>query len=164
MRSSNIERVSPSMFPIVQLIKKEMKGEFTPDEGERIIKHIIMLMKPNDVSELLNKLKYSISNISEVLLTSILNFQLNSLDIIERNEPSIDERLDNHLTIKEVCDLMKISRPTFDNWKRQGLKVGCIEEIAWRQGLISDDELRENAKPLIKSGYGAYLNNLLQSS
>ena len=48
--------------------------------------------------------------------------------------------------------------------KRQGFKIGCIEEIAWRQGLISDDELRENAKPLIKSGYGAYLNNLLQSS
>ena len=46
--------------------------------------------------------------------------------------------------------------------KRQGFKIGCIEEIAWRQGLISDDELRENAKPLIKSGYGAYLNDLLR--
>ena len=142
MRSSNIERVSPSMFPIVQLIKKEMKGEFTPDEGERIIKHIIMLMKPNDVSELLNKLKYSISNISEVLLTSILNFQLNSLDIIERNEPSIDERLDNHLTIKEVCDLMKISRPTFDNWKRQGLKVYNIGKRVY----VSSSELNEFVK------------------
>ena len=47
--------------------------------------------------------------------------------------------------------------------KRQGFKIGCIEEIAWRQGLISDDELRENAKPLIKSGYGTYLNNLLRN-
>ena len=43
---------------------------------------------------------------------------------------------------------------------RQGFKVGCIEEIAWRAGWISTDELREIAKPLVKSGYGAYLMKL----
>ena len=41
--------------------------------------------------------------------------------------------------------------------KRQGLKVGCIEEIAWRQGFISTDELLSLAKPLAKSGYGKFL-------
>ena len=45
--------------------------------------------------------------------------------------------------------------------KRQGLKIGCIEEIAWRQGFISDEQLREIAKPLKKSGYGEYLEKLL---
>ncbi|WP_456826072.1 glucose-1-phosphate thymidylyltransferase RfbA [Cellulomonas sp. P5_E12] len=44
---------------------------------------------------------------------------------------------------------------------RQGLKVGCPEEIAWRRGFLSDDELRERAEPLVKSGYGAYLLGLL---
>lgn len=44
---------------------------------------------------------------------------------------------------------------------RQGFKVGCIEEIAWRAGWISDDELRAMAKPLVKSGYGSYLQRLL---
>lgn len=44
---------------------------------------------------------------------------------------------------------------------RQGLKVGCPEEVAWRVGLLSDDELRERAEQLVKSGYGSYLLNIL---
>lgn len=45
--------------------------------------------------------------------------------------------------------------------KRQGTKVGCVEEIAWRQGWIDDDQLAALAEPLLKSGYGAYLEGLL---
>ncbi|GAA2013750.1 glucose-1-phosphate thymidylyltransferase RfbA [Brevibacterium samyangense] len=45
---------------------------------------------------------------------------------------------------------------------RQGLKVACPEEIAWRKGYLSDDELAERAKPLVKSGYGRYLMELLE--
>ncbi|MGN6218105.1 MAG: glucose-1-phosphate thymidylyltransferase RfbA [Microbacterium sp.] len=41
--------------------------------------------------------------------------------------------------------------------KRQGLSIGCPEEVAWRMGFLSDDELRSRAEPLVKSGYGAYL-------
>ena len=46
---------------------------------------------------------------------------------------------------------------------RQGFKVGCIEEIAWRAGWISDAQLADLAAPLIKSGYGRYLMGLLGS-
>ena len=45
---------------------------------------------------------------------------------------------------------------------RQGLKVGCIEEIAFRKGFITKNQLLELAKPLEKSGYGVYLKNLPQ--
>ena len=45
--------------------------------------------------------------------------------------------------------------------ERQGLKIGCIEEAAWRQGFISNVELEALAEPLIKSGYGQYLQSLL---
>ncbi|MGY2082095.1 hypothetical protein ACI79A_19510, partial [Modestobacter sp. SYSU DS0657] len=45
--------------------------------------------------------------------------------------------------------------------ERQGLKIGCIEEVAWRNGWLDDDGLRRAAEPLAKSGYGAYLLELM---
>lgn len=46
--------------------------------------------------------------------------------------------------------------------ERQGLKIGCIEEIAYRMGYITADQLREIAKPLLKSGYGEYLLRIVK--
>jgi glucose-1-phosphate thymidylyltransferase len=45
--------------------------------------------------------------------------------------------------------------------KRTGLKIGCVEEVAWRQGFIDDEKLRNLAEPLLKSGYGKYIHSLL---
>jgi len=46
--------------------------------------------------------------------------------------------------------------------ERQGLKIGCIEEIAYNMGFINKEELRAIAEPLLKSGYGEYLLNLIE--
>jgi glucose-1-phosphate thymidylyltransferase len=47
---------------------------------------------------------------------------------------------------------------------RQGLKIGAPEEVAWRQGFLSDEELRERGEALVRSGYGAYLLGLLDDA
>ena len=46
---------------------------------------------------------------------------------------------------------------------RQGLKIGCPEEVAWRMGYIDDAALRDRAEPLVKSSYGTYLLDLLDT-
>jgi glucose-1-phosphate thymidylyltransferase len=46
--------------------------------------------------------------------------------------------------------------------ERQGMKIGCIEEVAFRMGLINEGQLKEQADALIKSGYGKYLHDVLK--
>ena len=46
--------------------------------------------------------------------------------------------------------------------QRQGLKIGCIEEVAYRMGFINQTQLLEISQPLLKSGYGDYLVNLVE--
>jgi len=64
-------------------------------------------------------------------------------------------------TFNDLSDASNFIR-TVEN--RQGLKIGAPEEIAWRNGFLTDDELRERAEPLVKSGYGTYLLGLLDES
>ncbi len=47
--------------------------------------------------------------------------------------------------------------------QRQGIKIACIEEIAWRKGFITTEQLKQLAQPLLKSGYGQYIMNLIKS-
>ncbi|MGO2825870.1 MAG: glucose-1-phosphate thymidylyltransferase, partial [Brachybacterium alimentarium] len=46
--------------------------------------------------------------------------------------------------------------------QRQGLLIGSPEEVAWRRGYLDDEELRERAEPLVKSGYGRNLLDMLE--
>jgi len=61
-----------------------------------------------------------------------------------------------HASLLDAATYVRITE------ERQGLKICCPEEIAWRQGFITADQLRAIAEPLRKSGYGEYLLNLLE--
>lgn len=63
-------------------------------------------------------------------------------------------------TFNDLNDASNFIR-TVEN--RQGLKIGAPEEISWRLGFLTDDELRQAAEPLVKSGYGSYLLSLLDA-
>ena len=60
-----------------------------------------------------------------------------------------------HASLLDAASYVRITE------ERQGLKICCPEEIAWRQGFSSDTELEDIARPLVKSGYGEYLLQLL---
>jgi glucose-1-phosphate thymidylyltransferase len=62
-----------------------------------------------------------------------------------------------HASLLDAASYVRITE------ERQGLKIACPEEIAWRQGFIDDARLREIAAPLRKSGYGEYLLGLLEN-
>lgn len=62
-------------------------------------------------------------------------------------------------TFNDLNDASNFVRTTES---RQGLKIGAPEEIAWRLGFLTDDELRARAEPLVKSGYGRYLIDLIE--
>lgn len=62
-----------------------------------------------------------------------------------------------HASLLDAATYVRITE------ERQGLKIACPEEIAWRQGFINDAQLAKIAEPLRKSGYGEYLLNLLEN-
>ena len=63
-----------------------------------------------------------------------------------------------HASLLDAATYVRITE------ERQGLKIACPEEIAWRQGFITADRLREIAEPLRKSGYGEYLLRVLDEA
>lgn len=77
-----------------------------------------------------------------------------SVEIMGRGYAWLDTG--THASLLDAANYVRIVE------ERQGLKVCCPEEIAWRQGFINDAQLERIATPLVKSGYGAYLMGLLE--
>lgn len=86
-----------------------------------------------------------------------------NLEYLRRGKLSVQklERGTAWLDTGTFASMMQASQYVQVIEERQGLKIGCIEEIAWRMGFISHTQLMELAAPLEKSGYGSYLKNLI---
>ena len=96
----------------------------------------------------------------ELEITSVNQHYLNqgrlAVSVLERGTAWLDTG-----TFRSLHDASEYVRVMED---RQGLKLACLEEIAWRNGWIDDAQLAELAKPLLKSGYGEYMVGLLNES
>ncbi len=110
----------------------------------------------NDVIEIARNLKPS--HRGELEITDVNRIYLErgklQVEVLPRGTAWLDTG-----TFNDLSDASNFVRTTEN---RQGLKIGAPEEIAWRLGFLSDDELRQRAEPLVKSGYGRYLIDLLE--
>lgn len=109
----------------------------------------------NDVVSIARELKPSARGEYEITDINRIYLEQNRLrvDVLPRGTAWLDTGTFDQMT--DAADFVRTME------RRTGLKIGVPEEIAWRQGYLTDDEVRVRAEPLVKSGYGKYLLDLL---
>ena len=110
----------------------------------------------NDVVQIASNLKpssrgeYEITDVNQAYLDA---GKLN-VRVLDRGMAWLDTG--THASLMQASQFVQVIED------RQGLKIGCLEEIAWRMGFIDDNQLEVLAQPLLKSGYGTYLLDQLR--
>jgi glucose-1-phosphate thymidylyltransferase len=110
----------------------------------------------NDVIEIAKKLKPSARGEYEITDVNKEYLRQGNLQV------SVMNRGTAWLDTGTITSLMQAGQFVQVIEERQGFKIGCIEEVAYRRGFISAEQLKKIAKPLVKSGYGQYLLNVLK--
>ena len=99
-----------------------------------------------------NRGEFEITDLNQLILSE----KLLKIELLGRGTAWLDTGTFDSL--HEASSFIKIIE------QRQGLKIGCPEEVSWRQNWISDLELIKLSKSLLKNGYGEYLMQLIDSS
>lgn len=109
----------------------------------------------NSVIEFARNLKPGVRGELEITDINKIYLEAGKLDVSILNRGTAWLDTGTHASLLQASNYVSIIE------ERQGLKVGCIEEVAFRAGFIDKNQLQKLAEPLMKSGYGQYLVNLL---
>jgi len=130
--------------------------EEKPDNPKSNYAVVGLYFYPNSVVEMAQNIKPSARGELEITTVNMeyLNKEDLKVQIFGRGFAWLDTG--THDSLSEASVFVEVLE------KRQGLKISCLEEIAWRNGWISDEELLDIAEPMIKNGYGQYLQKLVE--
>ena len=109
---------------------------------------------PNSVVEIAKNIKPSARGELEITTVNQVYLEREKLKVLPLQRGFAWLDTGTHDSLSEASTFIEVSE------KRQGLKVACLEEIAYKRGWISIEQVHELAKPMIKNGYGQYLMNL----
>ena len=112
---------------------------------------------PNNVIEIAKNIKPSARGELEITTVNQEYLEQKKLKVksLQRGFAWLDTG--THDSLSEASTFIEVIE------KRQGLKIACLEEIAYRQGWISEEQLIDNAKPMLKNGYGKYLMEIVEN-
>ena len=112
---------------------------------------------PNNVIEIAKNIKPSARGELEITTVNQEYLELKKLKVksLQRGFAWLDTG--THDSLSEASTFIEVIE------KRQGLKIACLEEIAYRQGWINEEQLIDNAKPMLKNGYGQYLMEIVEN-
>ena len=111
----------------------------------------------NKVVEMANNLKPSPRGELEITDINKIYLEQGNLQVAKLNRGTAWLDTGTHASLMQAGNFVQIIE------ERQGLKIGCIEEVAYKMGFMDREQLKEVAEPLRKSGYGDYLLSILDT-
>ena len=131
--------------------------EEKPEHPRSIYAVVGLYLYPNNVIEIAKNIKPSARGELEITTVNQEYLELKKLKVksLQRGFAWLDTG--THDSLSEASTFIEVIE------KRQGLKIACLEEIAYRQGWISEEQLIDNAKPMLKNGYGQYLMEIVEN-